>query len=46
MLRKFHFNNNFKEFESYVWSNILYGTDTISVNQEWFDNNESILKIK
>ena len=36
--------NNFKEFESYIWSNIFYGTDTINVNQEWFDKNESILK--
>ena len=36
--------NSFEEFKSYVWSNIFYGVDTISVNQEWFDNNESILK--
>ena len=36
--------NSFEEFKSYVWSNIFYGIDTINVNQEWFDNNESILK--
>ena len=36
--------NSFEDFESYVWSNIFYGIDTIYVNQEWFDNNESILK--
>ena len=36
--------NSFEEFENYVWSNIFYGTDTINVNQEWFDKNESILK--
>ena len=36
--------NSFEEFKSYVWSNIFYGVDTINVNQEWFDNNESILK--
>ena len=36
--------NSFEEFKSYVWSNIFYGTDMIYVNQEWFDNNESILK--
>lgn len=35
---------SFEEFKSYVWSNIFYGIDTINVNQEWFDNNESILK--
>ncbi len=36
--------NSFEEFERYVYRNIFDAFDLVNVRQEWFDNNESILK--
>jgi len=35
---------NFDEFKKYIRSNVLDGIDTINVNEEWLNKNESILK--
>ena len=36
--------NSLDEFKKYIWSYVYYGTDTININEEWFNKNESLLK--
>ena len=39
-----YIGNTFEEFKKYMWSNVYDGMDNISVNEDWLDQNEAILK--
>jgi hypothetical protein len=36
--------DNFDDIKKYLWLNVYEGTDAIYLNEEWFNNNETILK--